>query len=467
MKRRIIALGLAVIMGITIMGCGEEANTVSELTEKTEEVADSGSTDEMNAGADIVEADGTGTDLTKTDDVNVVETDLSDENDAEDNITEEESGEGEAADTGEDAPVLSEAVEFVQDMKIGWNLGNTFDANSEQNKQNELEFESYWCGVVTTKEMVDAIKAAGFQTIRIPVSWHNHVTRETDGSYTISEVWLNRVQEVVDYAIDNDMHVIMNIHHDNSTDYFYPSQEYMEQSLSYITSIWTQVAGRFADYDEHLIMEGMNEPRLVGTTNEWWLDLNKQQCVEAVQCINELNQAFVDTVRASGGHNKERYLLVTGYAASLDGVTNKYFAIPQDIEGNEQKIMVEVHAYIPYHFALEAESESGSTDQWSSANLSDTSEIDRMMDKLYRKYVQNGIAVVIDEFGARDKGGNIEVRTDFAAYYVEAARKRGITCCWWDNNSFTGNGENFGIFRRSDCEFVYPELVEGMMKACE
>ena len=87
------------------------------------------------------------------------------------------------------------------------------------------------------------------------------------------------------------------------------------------------------------------------------------------------------------------------------------------------------------------------------------------MDTLYKKYVQNGIGVVIDEFGARDKHGNIQARTDFAAYYVAAARQRGITCCWWDNNEFTGDGENFGIFRRQVCSFMYPELVEGMMKA--
>ncbi len=366
---------------------------------------------------------------------------------------------------GRNAGVNSEANKFVKSMKIGWNLGNTFDAHSEQNKSDEMAYESEWCGIVTTREMIDAVKAAGFQTIRIPVSWHNHVS--SDDSYTISETWLNRVQEAVDYGIANEMHVILNIHHDNGTGYVYPAPEYMEQSKAYVKAVWSQIAERFADYDEHLILEGLNEPRLVGTSDEWWLDLGRQECVDAVRCINELNQIFVDTVRASGGNNQKRYLLVPGYAASLQGATNEYFELPEDVKGNKNRILVEVHGYTPYSFALQAPGENGSTDQWNIGDAASTEDIDNMMNTLFEKYVQNGIGVVIDEFGARDKNGNIQARTDFAAYYVSAAAKKGITCCWWDNNSFSGGGENFGIFHRASCEFLYPELVEGMMKACE
>lgn len=366
---------------------------------------------------------------------------------------------------GSNKGINSAANKFVQSMKIGWNLGNTFDAYSDQNKEDELAYESDWCGVVTTKEIVDEIKAAGFQTMRIPVSWHNHVS--ADGNYTISDIWLSRVQDVVDYAIENDMYVIINMHHDNSTDYMYPAPEYMEQSKAYVTAVWSQVATRFAEYDDHLIMEALNEPRLVGTSVEWWLDMGSRQCIEAVQCINELNQVFVDTVRACGGNNVKRYLLVPGYAASLQGATNEYFELPQDIKGNKNKILVEVHAYTPYNFALQASGENGSTDRWSADDAASTSDIDDLMDALYEKYVQNGIGVVIDEFGARDKNGNIGSRTDFATYYVAVARQRGITCCWWDNNAFAGSGEIFGIFQRQLCQFRYPELVESMMKSCE
>ena len=160
----------------------------------------------------------------------------------------------------------SEALSFVKDMKIGWNLGNTFDAIDCNWLSDEMQYESAWCGAVTTKEMIDALKEAGFRTIRIPVSWHNHLT---DENHTISEAWINRVQEVVDYAIDDDMYVIINIHHDFSKEYIYPSSEYLEQSKIYVTDIWEQIAERFKDYDEHLIMESLNGPRLVGTADEW------------------------------------------------------------------------------------------------------------------------------------------------------------------------------------------------------
>ena len=440
---------------LTGVGCGAEDDSVEAPAVDSGEVADTEDTEQTDTPQEVVE-----------------EPDA-EQNDAESNDTEETEEGTEEITVLElnmekrtvDEGVDTTAIEFVENMKIGWVLGNTFDAYTDQNIADEMSLESYWCKAVTTKEMIDAVKAAGFETIRIPVSWHNHVS--DDGNYTISEAWLNRVQEVVDYAMDNDMYIILNIHHDNSTKYMYPSQEYMDQSKAYVKAIWTQVAERFADYDEHLILESLNEPRLVDTNNEWWLDLNNQDCVEAVKNINELNQLFVDTVRASGGHNADRYLLVPGYDASLQGATNQYFELPQDTNGNQNKILVEVHAYTPYNFALQGPSESGSTDQWSKDSAASVSEINSMMDTLYEMYVKNGIGVVIDEFGARDKGNNIQARTDFATYYIAAARARRITCCWWDNNAFSGNGENFGIFRRTENQFVYPELIEGMMKYSE
>lgn len=358
----------------------------------------------------------------------------------------------------------SEALGFVKDMKIGWNLGNTFDAIDCNWLSDEMQYESAWCGTVTTKEMIDALKEAGFRTIRIPVSWHNHLT---DDNHTISEAWINRVQEVVDYAIDDDMYVIINIHHDFSKEYIYPSSEYLEQSKSYVTDIWEQIAERFKDYDEHLIMESLNEPRLVGTADEWQLDIKKEVCVDSVQCINELNQTFVEVVRASGGNNADRYLMAPGYAASLQGATNQYFVLPEDIDGNQDKILVSVHAYTPYVFALQAPGESGSVDSFSMDRTASTKDIDYLMDELYEKYIQNGTGVVIGEFGARDKNNNTQARTEFAAYYIEAARARGISCCWWDNNAFAGDGENFGLFNRQEITFSYPEILESLMAHCD
>ena len=356
----------------------------------------------------------------------------------------------------------TEAFEFVNNMKIGWNLGNTFDATASGTVANELSIESSWCGTLTTKEMIDAVKEAGFETIRIPVSWHNHLT---DDNFTISQAWMDRVQEVVDYAVENDLYIIINIHHDIDFAYYYPTTPYLENSTKYVTAIWSQVAARFADYDDHLIFESVNEPRMTGTNYEWWLDPAVDSCKDAVNCINQLNQVFVDTVRATGGNNTSRYLMVPGYGASPDGALNDNFTLPTDTV--ENKLILSVHAYTPYKFALQAMGESGATDRFSASSASSTGDIDGFLTKIYTKFVANGVPVVIGEFGARDKEGNLQDRVDYATYYIAAAKSRGITCCWWDNNAFNGEGENFGLLDRNSLEWKYPLIMEGLLKYSE
>lgn len=347
---------------------------------------------------------------------------------------------------------------FADDMKVGWNLGNTFDAFDCTWLDNKLDYESAWCGVKTTEEMIIAVKEAGFNTVRVPVSWHNHVSGD---KHDIDEPWLDRVQEVIDYVMDNGMYAIINIHHDMSEEFIYPTSEYLDQSSHYVECIWTQIAERFSDYDEHLIFESLNEPRMVGSTHEWWLDPNNESCQDAVASINTLNQVFVDTVRASGGKNPNRYLMVPGYAASVSGVLDKGFELPTDTV--EDKIILSVHAYTPYNFALEA----GSVDSFSIDKSSSVMEIDQFMTQLYDKFVSQEVPVVLGEFGARDKNGNTQDRVDFATYYVAAARARGMTSIWWDNGAFSGDGEIFGILDRESATWRFPDIVEGLMKYAE
>lgn len=353
----------------------------------------------------------------------------------------------------------TDAFTYIKSMKIGWNLGNTFDAfNNEVSTTDDLKYESMWCGATTTKELITALKTAGFETIRIPVSWHNHLSGD---NYTISDTWLKRIKEVVDYAIENNMHVILNIHHDNDKQYYYPTSEYLDQSKKYISSIWSQVGDYFKDYDDLLIFESLNEPRMVGDTNEWWLDLNKESCKDAISCINTLNQLFVDTIRSQGGNNSSRYLMIPGYCASADGVLTDLFTLP--IDSAVEKLIISVHAYTPYSFALEAPGASGSTSSFSVDSTGSTKDIDYFMDRLYDKFIKNGIPVVIGEFGARNKN-NTDDRSEFSAYYIAAAKSRGLVCCWWDNNEYTGTGENFGLINRTTLTFMYPEIIEGLFK---
>ncbi len=353
-----------------------------------------------------------------------------------------------------------DCFKFAADMELGINLGNTFDAYDDAGiNSNKLDIESSWCGVKTTKEMIDTMKQAGFQTIRIPVSWHNHV----DDNFNIDEAWLNRVQEVVDYAVANDMHIILNIHHDNESEkkYMFPDSEHLENSLKYVSSIWTQVADKFKDYDDHLVFESLNEPRLIGSDYEWWFNQNAPECIDAQNCINQMNQKFVDIVRASGGNNANRYLMVPAYCANADAAASDLFKLPKDTA--ENKLMVEVHAYIPYKFAMAAPGTADSVDTFDVNK--DTGDIDSLMDSLYLNFIKKNVPVIIDEFGARNKDENIQARTNYATYYIAAARARGITCCWWDNNAFDSySGEAFGLLDRKANVIKYPSIAEGLSK---
>lgn len=349
----------------------------------------------------------------------------------------------------------NEAMAFLKKMGVGWNLGNTFDAHQDPLRVDEMKAETLWVGVKTTKELIAKVHEAGFNTLRLPVSWHNHVSGE---DFLISEAWLSRVQEVADYALAEGMYVILNTHHDVGTDFYYPNSENAEVSERYIRRIWEQLSERFADYGEHLIFESMNEPRLKDTEDEWVFNASKATCIEAAEHINRLNQLFVDTVRASGGNNADRYLMVPGYAASVDGALNEHFRLPSDSADN--RIIVSIHAYTPYSFALDI----NGTDTFKLTDIGQTSEINRFMISLYKTYISQGIPVVIGEFGARAKGGNLQSRVDFTAYYAANASARNIPCVWWDNGAHAGNGELFALIDRTSREWTYPEIVEALMQ---
>lgn len=352
-----------------------------------------------------------------------------------------------------------EQFDFTKQMHLGFNLGNTFDAiagDGFSEQGNTLDIESSWVGIKTNVDMIKAIKEAGFNTLRIPVSWHNHV----DEKYTINDAWLNRVQEVVNYAYDLDMNVILNIHHDNNKNFLYPSYELQDQSKRYVETIWKQLSEKFKDYDHRLIFEAMNEPRLVGTAQEWWIDVNSPTSTEPLDVINLLNQSFVDVVRKSGGNNATRYLMVPSYAASPDFTQTDKFKLPTDSTPN--KLILSVHSYSPYFFALADPTDKNSITSFNIEKSYSTKDIDAFMNNVYEKYIQNGIPVVIGEFGSRNKDGNTQDRIDHAAYYANAAASRGIPVVWWDNHHFEGQGEQFGLLDRFTTTWKYPEIIEAL-----
>ena len=346
------------------------------------------------------------------------------------------------------------ALALVRDMKAGWNLGNTFDAVNCTWLQNPLDYESGWCGVKTSEKLIGALQAAGFRTLRIPVSWHEHMSED----FLLDADWLDRVYEVASWAYGRGMYVILNIHHDNEKGFYYPDSEHAESSGAYMRAVWSQLAEKFADWDEHLIFEGINEPRLKDTRYEWWWTAGDPACRDAMEQIVRLNQVFVDTVRAAGGKNGDRYLMVPAYDANPDYACADAFRLPED--SAENRIILSVHAYTPYDFALEQPGIS----RFSLENKAQLSSVSGFLDRLYRKYVAQGIPVVVGEFGAMEKQGNLQDRVDWVSWYVASARARGIPCCWWDNHVFEGTGERFGLFDRTTGNCVNPEILEAIMK---
>ena len=334
-------------------------------------------------------------------------------------------------------------TQLVQELKIGWNLGNTLDATGGT-KDDPLSAETSWGNPKTTEDMIKAVKEKGLNVIRVPVTWTGHLGDAPD--YKINEEWLNRVQEVVDYVINNDLYCIINLHHE---DWHFPSYDNLDSAKAELVAIWKQIAARFEGYDEHLIFEGMNEPRMVDTPNEW-----SGGNPEARDVINQLNAAFVETIRSSGGNNPKRCVMIPTYAAASTTDVLSEFVIPED-----DKVIVSIHAYTPYNFALNAKG----TFDYDPAG--DAAQIESLMQNLNQYFLEKGHAVIIGEFGARNKY-NTEDRCEWATAYTAAASKAGIPCIWWDNNAFS-SGEAFGLFNRSTMQWEYPEIVDALMKGLE
>ena len=358
---------------------------------------------------------------------------------------------------------------ILEDMGLGWNLGNSLDATGGSG----LDTETSWSNPKTTQALIDKVKSLGFNTVRVPVSWGKHVSGD---NYTIDSAWLARVKEVVDYCYKNDMYVILNIHHDTKSSAsasgagYYPRSSAYSSSEKFVTSVWSQAAEYFKDYDYHLIFETLNEPRLIGTGYEWWF--NKwsipSEVKDAIDCINKLNQKAVDTIRNTGSNNRGRLIMCPGYDASIDGATVSGFKLPTDISGNKNRIAVSVHAYSPYNFAMNVG--SGSTSTYTS---SIKSELRDLFSTLKSNFRDKGIPVVIGEFGSTDKNNTAE-RVKWATDYTALAKKNNIPCVLWDNNAFAVyngnsivlNSEYHGYINRKNNTVTSPakDVIEALMK---
>ncbi|MCL2084969.1 MAG: glycoside hydrolase family 5 protein, partial [Oscillospiraceae bacterium] len=337
------------------------------------------------------------------------------------------------------------AAQLMAEMDAGWNLGNTMDALRSVYGL-PTQHETAWGNPVTTPEMIQLLADTGFSTLRIPVTWEPHIGPD----YTINAGWLDRVQEIVDYGIDCGLYVIINMHHE---EWHFPSVENVEEAEAFLTAVWAQIAARFGGYSEKLIFEGLNEPRMKGTPQEWSGGTEQARAV-----INKWNLAFVQTIRAGAGHNDKRWLMVPTIAASADETPLKGFVKPRD-----DKVIVSIHSYTPYNFALNTRALQDTA--FDPSNPAHTNDIDAMLKRLDTYFVSKGIPVVIGETGCLNKG-NPEDRVNWAGYYSGKAASYGIPCIWWDNGiQQSSTGEAFGIMDRRNAEWWFPEIAEAFINA--
>lgn len=329
---------------------------------------------------------------------------------------------------------MQSARQAVSNMTIGWNLGNTLDAMGKRDKKcvTPEDWETSWGEPVTTREMIHTFKERGFNVIRIPVTWWPHL----DEIDHINEDWLNRVNQVVDYVIQEGMYCILNVHHDTGTHGWLNSNpaKYPEISKRF-KSLWIQIANRFKDYDDKLLFEGFNE--MLDSKGTW-----DHTEVENYTAINLLAQDFVDVVRRTGGNNEYRNLIITTYSANAGEITLKNFRLPSDVHTGH--LIGEIHFYDPQDFCFPEKTPTVYTDEY--RNISKT-VINRAAD--YFDSIVD-IPLIIGEIAAFDKKNTAE-RVKFSEFVASEAKKRGIVLVWW-----------MGLLDREKCKWSEPEVVDAL-----
>lgn len=364
------------------------------------------------------------------------------------------------------AETKGDSVQFSQNLMPGWNLGNQLESNSDGTPS-----ETAWGNPVITEKLIKQVKAQGFKSIRIPVSYLSKIGAGPD--YTIDSKWLDRVQEVVDMCIDNGLYAIINVHGDGyysiKGGWLLCGKSASEQKTikAKYEKVWEQIAKRFKNYDDHLVFESMNEV---------FDDSYGNPTPEYYNNINAYNQIFVDTVRKAGGKNNSRYLLIPGWNTDINFTTgdcDTYTMEAKFVIPNDSRIMISVHYYTPWEFCGEEGNDTfykwgDSVKKFVKRRQSETL-VNRQFDKLYNAFIKNGYGVVIGEYGSIDRTHKDKSNTTYRAYFAEyvnyAAHQRNIVTVYWDNG-YNGN-HGFGLFDRTKCTVTQPEIIKGIINGAK
>lgn len=322
------------------------------------------------------------------------------------------------------------SFDLVAEMGIGWNLGNSFDVRSRD--------KTLWGNPLPTSEIIDEVRELGFRTIRIPVTWDYNLAEEAP--FELEEDYLDRVQLIVNAAIENDMHVILNTHHED--EWAGPNPSNFDEVAPRLASLWTQVANRFRNYGDVLIFETLNEPRVVGTPTEWTGGTAPERAT-----LNDLHRTALDAIRATGGNNTNRHIMISTYAAGTVQAAMDDLVLPNE----DPNIIVSIHTYFPFTFALE-----GTTSWGTESDREDLrQELDRVRDHWI---VGQQRPVILGEWGALSSN-SLQDRLDYAEFYVTEALERGLLPVVWDD------GGDFILFNRFQLFWPNLQVAETIIEA--
>ncbi len=353
------------------------------------------------------------------------------------------------------------AATMIGNLTFGYNLGNTLDANPDETNSSWLDFsggtsvwETSWGQPLTTQAIIDDIAAAGFNIIRVPVTWYPHMDEDNN----IDADWMARVKEVVDYVLNAGCYCVLNVMHDTGSKdssrgddaaWLYADLDtYAEQTVRY-QAIWEQVAEEFRDYGEKLIFESFNE--ILNSSYSWTAPSAGDGAYTA---INQLQQDFVDVVRASGGNNEYRNLAVTTYSATGNNtVPLEEFEVPDDV--HNYHIYATIHSYDPYNFCNDnsGENADGSTYDYNITTFDSDcqSTIDEVVSNCYSRFNTLGIPFLFGEFGAIDENKQMEERVKYATYVATKLKAVGSTGLWW-----------MGLYDRSTATWYEQQIVDAL-----
>jgi endoglucanase len=343
------------------------------------------------------------------------------------------------------------AKDFVKDMGLGFNIGNNLDSWGG---------ETRWGNVAINKPFIKALKDYGYKTIRLPITWAENLGPAPD--YTIRAAWLDRVETIINWCLDERLYVIINIHHDghgNSKSWIQNAPKNYPDNGANVTAVagqlaavWKQIANRFSDCPNYLIFEAMNE---VGFDDLWnrYQGGQEAQKAEAYRILNLLNQTFVDTVRAAGNKNASRFLLIPGYWTDIDNTCDPLFKMPAD--SIEDRLTLSVHYYTPWNFA-------GAGTQATWGTPSDINTLNNLFNKLKTSFIDKDIPVILGEYNiVNNKKPDKDQRVKWLTAVTKKCIELGICPVLWDNGGKTSAGfYDMGEIYRDDPSVISDALKE-------